>query len=89
MRIKIKVIPGSSVDCIGGWLGDRLKIKVSAAPDKGKANRSVQMLLEKALDLPKGSVLIIKGMTSEKKTIEIMTMDELEVYKRLAEHVMK
>jgi len=39
-RLKVKVVPGSSRDEIVGWLGDALKIKVMAPPEKGKANVS-------------------------------------------------
>jgi uncharacterized protein (TIGR00251 family) len=37
----VKVVPGSSRDQIMGWLGDPLKIKVTAPPEKGKANEAV------------------------------------------------
>ena len=36
--IRLKVVPGSSRDAIAGILGGRLKVKVAAAPEDGKAN---------------------------------------------------
>ena len=37
-RLNVKVGPGSSRNQIVGWLGDALKIKVTAPPEKGKLN---------------------------------------------------
>jgi|688.fasta_scaffold213592_3 hypothetical protein len=36
-HLKVRVVPGSSRDGIAGWLGDALTIKVTATPDKGRA----------------------------------------------------
>ncbi len=84
MKLKIKVIPSSSKDCIAGWLDDALKIKVKAPPEKGKANKAVIKVLEKNLDLAKGSVEITGGSTSCRKTVEINSGDEVGINKKLS-----
>ncbi len=84
MMLSIKVIPSSSRDCIAGWLENTLKVKVSAPPEKGRANLSVQRVMENALGLPRGSVSIVKGKTSVNKVIEIPLLSEAEVYSRLS-----
>jgi len=76
VKLKIKVIPSSSKDCIAGWLEDTLKVKVKAPPEKGKANKAVIKILEKNLALPKGSISIASGSTSCRKTIEINVDDD-------------
>ncbi len=84
MKLKIKVIPSSSKDYIAGWLEDTLKVKVKAPPEKGKANKAVIKVLEKNLDLAKGSIDIISGSTACRKTIEINCNDETRINKKLA-----
>jgi hypothetical protein len=75
MKIKLKVIPSSSKNCTAGWLEDTLKIKVQAPPEKGKANKAVIKLLEKTLELKKGSVTLVSGLTSCQKIVEISDID--------------
>jgi uncharacterized protein (TIGR00251 family) len=83
MKLKIKVIPSSSKDCIAGYLEDTLKVKVKAPPEKGKANKAVIKVLEKSLDLPKGSINISSGTTSSRKIIEIKCSDDDVINKKL------
>ena len=71
LTLQIKVIPSSSRDSIEGWLGDRLKIKVAAPPEKGKANKAVLSLLQRSLSLDKASITLTSGTTSSHKTVVI------------------
>ena len=84
-RLAIKAIPSSSRDCISGWLEDTLKIKVRAPAEKGRANKSVRVLIAKKLNLPVDQVSIITGETSQLKIIEIASLDESTVRSRLAQ----
>ena len=54
VKLPIKVIPGSSRNCIAGWLGDTLRVRVTASPERGKANAAVESLLSETLGLPRG-----------------------------------
>jgi len=83
MRLQLKVVPGASRDGIAGWLGDALKIRVRVAPERGRANKAVESLLAKALDIPLGSVSIITGKTSPRKVAEIEGLSASEVQCRL------
>lgn len=82
-KLKVKVIPGSSCSKISGWLGDMLKVRISAPPEKGKANAAVVDLLTKELGLPKGSLTIASGKTSPHKVIEIHGLTTIEVLQKL------
>ncbi len=78
-RIEAKVIPGSSRTEITGWLGKSLKIKVSAPPEKGKANQAVIKLLSELLALSEDSITIVSGASSQKKLIEIKGISEQQL----------
>ncbi len=49
----------------------RLRIKVRAVPEDGKANRAVCALIGKALGLPKSSVQLVSGETSRDKVVRV------------------
>ena len=84
MKLSVKVVAGSSQDCIVGWLDDTLKVRVRAKREKGKANTAVERLLADALGLTRGNIRISSGMTSSRKLVEIRGLVESEVYDRLA-----
>ena len=40
-KLQLKVSPKASRDAIGGWMGDTLKLSVTAVPERGKAKGPV------------------------------------------------
>ena len=79
----IKVVPGASRTEIAGWLGDALKVRVSAPPERGKANAAVEALIAEALGLPAGLVRVASGPTSPRKTVQISGLSEREILRML------
>ena len=77
MLLLLKVIPKASRDRVAGWVGDRLKVQVTAAPERGKANDAAVEVLAAALGLPRSRVRIVSGETSPLKTVEIDGGEEL------------
>ena len=75
-RLNVKVVPGSSRDQIVGWLGDALKIKVMAPPEKGKANEAVVNLLATKLGVSTDDIEVASGDSSPSKVIIITGMDD-------------
>ena len=74
MTIRVKVIPKSSRNEIAGKLDDGTwKIKVTAAPERGKANAAVCELLARRFEVPKSSVEVVSGHTSHLKQVRIET----------------
>lgn len=86
-RLPVKVVPGSSRNCIAGWLGEALRIRVMAPPERGKANAAVEKLIAEALGLPNDAVNIVKGPTSPRKVVEIRGLPEFEIRSRLQRHL--
>jgi len=81
--LPVKVVPGSSREGIAGWLGDVLKVRVTAPPEQGKANAAVERLLADALGLGKGAVTIVAGHGSPRKIVQIAGLSRDEVDRRL------
>ena len=53
----------------------RLRVRVTAQPEKGKANKAVMALLAKALGQPKSAFTVIAGETARDKTIRVEARD--------------
>ncbi|MBO7672805.1 YggU family protein [bacterium] len=80
--VNIKISPNSSKNEIIKN-GDEIKIKLTAQPIEGKANKALIEYLSKELKIPKTSIEIIKGETSKEKTILFKT-DDMEKLKKLS-----
>ena len=78
-----KIVPGSSKTAIVGELDGQLKIKVSAAPEKGKANKCLIEYISKKLAVKKKDIQIISGMTNAVKQLEITGINEGEFLEKL------
>lgn len=82
-QLSLKVIPGAARAGIVGWLGESLKIKVTAVPEKGRANREVIALLSEALNISPSAITIVRGGTSPLKLAEIAELSIAEIKTRL------
>lgn len=79
MKIRCKVIAGARQAKVVGLRRDEagiraeeeVKIYVTAPPVDGKANRAVIKLLAEALGLPVRALVIVQGVKSNHKVIEI------------------
>jgi len=69
--LSIRTQPGSSKNRIIGEYGGRLKLAVTAAPEKGKANKAVIELLADTLHINESSIQIISGESSRDKRLMI------------------
>ncbi len=80
-RLRVKVVPGSSRNEIVGWLGEALKIKVTAPPEKGKANEAMIRLLAAALGIATDDISVVSGHSSPAKLVAISGIDDETIKK--------
>lgn len=68
-QIDVWVVPGASRDAIDGTREGALRIRVSAPPEKGRANDAAAGLLQRALSTRR--VRLLRGGRSRRKTFVI------------------
>ncbi len=74
LRVALKVTPKAARAGIAGVEADAagravLKVRVTEAPEGGKANAAVIKLLAKAWKLPKGALKVVAGGKNRRKTL--------------------
>ncbi len=84
VRMRIRVKPGGRRERLVGPHGGALKIEVSAAPEKGRANAAVLALLAGICGVSSSEVRLVSGQTSRDKLVEI-DLAAAEVVRRLGE----
>ena len=77
--LAVKVVPGASRMAIAGEYGGMLKIKLSAPPQKGRANQCLIEFLAKRLGVKKNAVSIVAGKTNPVKRLQISGVTAEEV----------
>jgi uncharacterized protein (TIGR00251 family) len=74
--VTLRVTPNAGADRIDGaeTRDDGttvLRVRVTAVPDKGKANAAVIALLAKAVGVPKSAITLVSGDTARTKTVRV------------------
>ena len=83
MLIAVKVVPNASRDKIVGELDGALKVSVTAAPERGSANKAVCKLLAGTLKVRTQQVTVDAGQTSPRKARRITDISLDDVKERL------
>jgi uncharacterized protein len=81
--IELTARPGASRRGVLGVSGDRLVVAILSQPDKGKANDELIEYLAREMRVPQSALLIIRGETSRRKTIRVVTHEPASVATRL------
>ncbi|GAB4152461.1 MAG: DUF167 domain-containing protein [Planctomycetaceae bacterium] len=83
----VQAQPGSRKNGITGIHAGRLKVAVTAAPEKGKANKALEKVLANLLGFKRSQVSLENGATSTHKTIRFADVTVAMLRERLSEHV--
>jgi len=71
LRIRTRVTPRAARSELQGVVDGMLRIRTSAAPTDGAANKDVIKQLAKAFGVPKSAVVLLRGETSRIKDFAI------------------
>jgi len=69
----VRVVPRSSRACVVGVVGGALKVKLTAPPVEGAANRQLIEVLSDHFGVRKSDIEILKGLSGKNKIVEIST----------------
>jgi len=75
------VVPGASRDEVVGFHGGALRVRVSAPPEGGKANRAAAALVARALGGRRAAV--VSGDTARRKEVVVFGVDTAAAAERL------
>ena len=84
LTLQIKISPNASKnEIVKDETG--IKIKLTAQPIEGKANKALIEFLSKQFKIPKTSIIILKGETSKDKTllIKVSESDKITLLKEV------
>ena len=83
IKVKVKIVPGSSKNKIVGVYNNALKITITAPPVEGKANKKCISYLAKYFDVAKSKIEIISGQTGKNKLIKIYDISKKDFLEKL------
>ncbi|NLZ16700.1 MAG: YggU family protein [Desulfobulbaceae bacterium] len=87
--LRIHVQPRAAQNQVAGLQGEALKLRLSAPPVDGKANKAVLAFLAELFSLPKSALSLKSGQQSRQKTILISGASEATIRKILATYMQK
>ena len=79
VTIDILVQPRASRAKIGPMHDGRLKVAVTAPPVDGEANAAVIELVARQLGIARGDVVVVRGASSRRKTLQIANVTPQQI----------
>ena len=83
-RLKVRARAGARRSAIEGEHAGALKVSVTEAPERGRANDAIARVLAEALRVAPSAVRILAGRASRDKIVEIASLRPDEVRRRLS-----
>ncbi len=87
LLLSVYVQPGASRTAIVGMHGDALKVRVTAPPQDGRANRAVAALMASRLDVRPKHVAVQQGGTGRRKLLRVSNVGRSERLCELLERI--
>jgi uncharacterized protein YggU (UPF0235/DUF167 family) len=78
----VKVTARASRSEVAGWSGDRLRVRVAAVPESGRANEVLEEFLAEAAGVPRRAVSVASGRTSTLKIVEFAGVRQEDLERR-------
>jgi uncharacterized protein len=73
--VAVRAHAGARRNAIVGMRDGMLRVAVSEAPEKGKANKAIVEVLSKALGMPRSGIVIVSGASSPRKRFLLIGAD--------------
>jgi uncharacterized protein (TIGR00251 family) len=83
-RVRLRVAPGATRAGVVGRHGEAWKVRVTAAPEGGRANEAVVRLLADTLSLPREAVTLVSGHGARDKIVELEGIGPSQIERRLS-----
>jgi uncharacterized protein (TIGR00251 family) len=82
IRLRVQVVPRASRNEIVGMVGEALKVRLTAPPVEGEANRALVALLARTAGVAARDVMVVAGAGSRRKVIEVRGVSADEFRRR-------
>lgn len=82
-RLRLRVSPGASTSGVVGRHGEAWKLRVSAPPERGRANDAVIDVLAATLDVSRRDLRLVAGEGARDKIVEATGISTAEAERRL------
>ena len=69
VEVRVRVVTHASREKVDGFYGDRLKVRITAPPVAGEANRALVRLLARLARVPAGRGRVVAGLRDRSKTV--------------------
>lgn len=86
-KISLQVHSSATRNELVGLAEGAWRVKISASPVKGKANRELIAFLSQLLGVSQSTLTIVKGHTTKNKVVAIDGLSQEEIMKRLSSSV--
>ena len=83
IRLNLRVVPGAGRNEIVGRHGNAWKVRVAAAPERGRANTALLRLLSRELGVSPSELTIVSGHTGRDKIVELRGLSAADAAERL------